>query len=230
MMIRAELRSGCLAGSRLGLAGRRLRCGGIAVARPAGGKRVGARSTAIARRVDAGRVRIVAPHVNESRPHERRRRSSRTQAARSHACAATRCHRGPRRARPGSRRRARRGAAAAADGGRSPSTQGGRAARRRPRRRGQPERLGEREGLVDAVDRARPGRRRRAGRRPSARRARVAGGGLERSASASTCSTRAVLVAKRSSAGRSGSPSASHRRANSRSLPAAIASGRSAAS
>ena len=35
------------------------------------------------------------------------------------------------------------------------------------------------------------------------------------SASSSMCSTRAALVAKRSSAGRSGSPSASHRRANS---------------
>ena len=44
------------------------------------------------------------------------------------------------------------------------------------------------------------------------------------------CATRAVLEAKRSSVGRSGSPIASHSRANRRSLPHATAIPRSAAS
>ena len=77
--------------------------------------------------------------------------------------------------------------------------------------------LGERERLVDVVDRARPGTPRRAQRRdpvrrPAASRERR----LERARRARrACATRAALVAKRSSPASSGSPSASHRRANS---------------
>ena len=89
--------------------------------------------------------------------------------------------------------------------------------------------LGQRVGLGDVVDRARPGRWPRAAPRPSGRRAGCGTRPPARRRASAMFATRAVLVAKRSSAGSSGSPTASHSRANRRSLPAATANGRSAA-
>ncbi len=90
--------------------------------------------------------------------------------------------------------------------------------------------LGQRVGLGDVVDR--PDRDVGGAQQLDPVRGRLrAEHGLERARRARRCcATRALLVAKRSSAGRSGSPTASHRRANSRSLPTATANGRSAAS
>ena len=90
--------------------------------------------------------------------------------------------------------------------------------------------VGEGEGLVDLVDRAGGDLGLAQERRASARRAAGAARPPARRRTRRRGRSRAVLVAKRSSEASSGSPTTAQSRANMRSLPTAMASGRSAVS